>query len=90
MTFEHAIDLVRDTFARRPILPPLPDPSDELILPPTVPDTGTELQIAFLVAMPSPCPPVDPHSDISVDVELGECVIGTLRTYMDHPKTDII
>lgn len=84
MTFEHAIDLVRDTFARRPILPPLPDPPDEPSLPPTVPDAGTELQIAFLVAMPSPRPPVDSHI---VDAELGEYVIGTVRTCMKAETT---
>lgn len=89
MTFDHAVDLVRDTFARRPILPLLPDLPDEKPLPPpAVPATGTEVQVAFLVAMPSPRPAVDSHSDTSVDTELGEYVIGTVRTSMNSSKTD--
>ena len=86
MTFEHAIDLVRDTFARRPLLPPMPDSPDEPLLPPAVPDPGTEIQIAFLVAMPSQRFRTDSHSDTIVDAGLGEFVIGTVRTCMDHPN----
>lgn len=89
MTFNHAIDLVRDTFARRPILPPLPDIPEEMPLPPpAVPAAGTEMQVAFLVAMPSPRPVADSPADTKLEAELGEYVIGTVRTCMDHRKTD--
>jgi len=81
-----AMQLTHDVILNRPLIPPsdntgvkMPTTMDTI-----VPTPGTGIQVAVIIAMPSPHELCKEKGDVGTE-ELREYMIGTTRTYIDTP-----
>jgi hypothetical protein len=87
LTVRLAIQLVHDMIFRRPLAFPSEAASTKAPPVPTqkIPNPGTDMLIAVLVAMPSPRTNIPCDSFMEKrDRELCEFVIGTIRTHIEY------